>query len=212
MTNLMFPFVQMLPLDTEAILCNNTKMLREHLNICGDGLGDQNWDPDSEYVYDLYYQEMVTPGWIQDILSVRAYADEGELVCVDAGIRVEVEQLLLLGCCFCLRCLTWWSMKRRCMMMRMMKTMRPTGGMTTLMRKVMQKRTERNVMVVSLSFLLQSDVILCGMLQQRNVFAVDYWEEHSYSRGSWRHYQRELLRELSCRDDEDEGGCLYDSD
>lgn len=88
--NLMFPFVQMLPLDTEAILCNNTKMLRERMNICGDGLGDQNWDPDSEYVYDLYYQEMVTPGWIQDILSVRAYADEGELVCVDAGICVQL--------------------------------------------------------------------------------------------------------------------------
>lgn len=55
-------------------------MLRERLNISGDGLGQQNWDQDSEYVYDLYYQEMVTPGWIQDILSVRAYADEGELV------------------------------------------------------------------------------------------------------------------------------------
>lgn len=44
----------------------------------------------------------------------------------------------------------------------------------------------------------------------------DYWEEeHSYSQGGWLHYQRELLRELSCReecDDEDEGGCLYDSD
>lgn len=63
-------------------------MLRERLNICGDGLGEQNWDQDSEYVYDLYYQEMVTPGWIQDILSVRAYADEGELVRIDGGICV----------------------------------------------------------------------------------------------------------------------------
>lgn len=87
MTDLLFPFVQMSS-DTEAILCNNTKMLRERLNICGDGLGEQNWDQDSEYVYDLYYQEMVTPGWIQDILSVRAYADEGELVCIDGGICV----------------------------------------------------------------------------------------------------------------------------
>lgn len=51
------------------------------------------------------------------------------------------------------------------------------------------------------------------IVTKRNVFSVDYWEEeHSYSRGSWQHYQRELLRELSCRDDEDEGGCLYDSD
>lgn len=87
MTDLLFPFVQML-LDTEAVLCNNTKMLRERLNICGDGLGEQKWDQDSEYVYDLYYQEMVTPGWIQDILSVRAYADEGELVRVDGGTWV----------------------------------------------------------------------------------------------------------------------------
>lgn len=55
----------------------------------------------------------------------------------------------------------------------------------------------------------------CTMTCQakRDVFSADYWEEeHSYSRGSWQHYQRELLRELSCRDDEDEGGCLYDSD
>lgn len=84
----LFAFVQMLSLDPEVILCNNTKMLREHLNISRDGPGEQSWDPDSEYVYDLYYQEMVTPGWIQDILSVRAYADEGELVCVDGSMWV----------------------------------------------------------------------------------------------------------------------------
>lgn len=65
--------------DPEAILCNNTKMLREHLCISGERLGDQSGQED-EYVYDLYYQETTTPGWIQDILSVRAYADEGELV------------------------------------------------------------------------------------------------------------------------------------
>ncbi|XP_061602622.1 probable RNA polymerase II nuclear localization protein SLC7A6OS [Cololabis saira] len=65
-------------LDPELILCNNTKMLRERLSISGDG-GDAGRQ-DEDYVYDLYYQETVTPGWIQDILSVRAYADEGELV------------------------------------------------------------------------------------------------------------------------------------
>lgn len=84
-----FPFPSsQTSLDAEAIMCNNTKMLRERLNISGDGLGEQNWDQDSEYVYDLYYQEMVTPGWIQDILSVRAYADEGELVRGGAGYCV----------------------------------------------------------------------------------------------------------------------------
>ncbi|XP_071344986.1 probable RNA polymerase II nuclear localization protein SLC7A6OS [Trachinotus anak] len=66
--------------DPEVILCNNTKMLREHLSISGERMGEEHREQDEDYVYDLYYQETVTPGWIQDILSVRAYADEGELV------------------------------------------------------------------------------------------------------------------------------------
>uniref|UniRef100_UPI0037E95089 probable RNA polymerase II nuclear localization protein SLC7A6OS isoform X2 n=1 Tax=Semicossyphus pulcher TaxID=241346 RepID=UPI0037E95089 len=66
--------------DPEVVLCNNTKMLRERLSISGERLGEEHREPDADYVYDLYYQETVTPGWIQDILSVRAYADEGELV------------------------------------------------------------------------------------------------------------------------------------
>ncbi|XP_028999848.1 probable RNA polymerase II nuclear localization protein SLC7A6OS [Betta splendens] len=67
-------------LDPEVILCNNMKMLRERLSISGEKLGEEHREQDDDYVYDLYYQETVTPGWIQDILSVRAYADEGELV------------------------------------------------------------------------------------------------------------------------------------
>ncbi|XP_044037838.1 probable RNA polymerase II nuclear localization protein SLC7A6OS [Siniperca chuatsi] len=66
--------------DPEVILCNNTKLLRERLSISGERLGDEHREQDAAYVYDLYYQETVAPGWIQDILSVRAYADEGELV------------------------------------------------------------------------------------------------------------------------------------
>ncbi|AWP02009.1 putative RNA polymerase II nuclear localization protein SLC7A6OS [Scophthalmus maximus] len=67
--------------DPEVILCNNTKLLRERLNISGQRLdAEQRERDEDDYVYDLYYQETVTPGWIQDILSVRAYADEGELV------------------------------------------------------------------------------------------------------------------------------------
>lgn len=58
-------------------------MLRERLSVSGERLGEEHREQDEDYVYDLYYQETVTPGWIQDILSVRAYADEGELVCVD---------------------------------------------------------------------------------------------------------------------------------
>ncbi|RVE74878.1 hypothetical protein OJAV_G00026600 [Oryzias javanicus] len=69
------PLDKMLQSDAETILCNNTKMLRERLSISGE-----RREHDDDYVYDLYYQETSTPGWIQDILSVRAYADEGELV------------------------------------------------------------------------------------------------------------------------------------
>ncbi|XP_072321528.1 probable RNA polymerase II nuclear localization protein SLC7A6OS [Eucyclogobius newberryi] len=66
--------------DPEVIMCNNMKMLRERLSVSGDGLGGAHREPEDDYVYDLYYQETATPGWIQDILSVRVYADEGELV------------------------------------------------------------------------------------------------------------------------------------
>lgn len=76
-------FLKTLSSDPEVILCNNAKMLRERLSISGERLGEEHREQDDDYVYDLYYQETVTPGWIQDILSVRAYADEGELVCVD---------------------------------------------------------------------------------------------------------------------------------
>lgn len=75
--------VQTLPSDPEVILCNNTKLLRERLAVSGEKPGVEHREHDDDYVYDLYYQETVTPGWIQDILSVRAYADDGELVCVD---------------------------------------------------------------------------------------------------------------------------------
>lgn len=80
---LLLCFLKTLSLDPEVILCNNTKLLRERLSISGERLGGEHREQDDDYVYDLYYQETVTPGWIQDILSVRAYANEGELVCVD---------------------------------------------------------------------------------------------------------------------------------
>lgn len=76
-------FLKTLSSDPEVILCNNTKMLRECLSISAERLGEEHREQDDDYVYDLYYQETIIQGWIQDILSVRAYADEGELVCVD---------------------------------------------------------------------------------------------------------------------------------
>ncbi|XP_051918505.1 probable RNA polymerase II nuclear localization protein SLC7A6OS isoform X2 [Hippocampus zosterae] len=69
--------------DSDVILCNNTKMLRERLCIHDQQQphNDANEEGhDSDYVYDLYYQETATPGWIHDILSVRAYADHTQLV------------------------------------------------------------------------------------------------------------------------------------
>ncbi|CAL1603220.1 unnamed protein product [Knipowitschia caucasica] len=66
--------------DPEVILCNNTKLLRERLCVSEEVLGGEHREHEDDYVYDLYCQEAATPGWIQDILSVRAYADEGELV------------------------------------------------------------------------------------------------------------------------------------
>lgn len=66
--------------DPETILCNSMKMIREKLSVSGDRLGTEHREKEDDYVYDLYYQETVTPGWIQDILSVRPYTQEGELV------------------------------------------------------------------------------------------------------------------------------------
>ncbi|XP_041741158.1 probable RNA polymerase II nuclear localization protein SLC7A6OS [Coregonus clupeaformis] len=66
--------------DPETILCNSMKMIREKLSVSGEGVGVEHRQREDDYVYDLYYQETVTAGWIQDILSVRPYSDEGELV------------------------------------------------------------------------------------------------------------------------------------
>lgn len=66
--------------DPEAILCNSVKMIREKMSVSTHGAGIEHREKEDDYVYDLYYQETVTPSWIQDILSVRAYTEEGELV------------------------------------------------------------------------------------------------------------------------------------
>lgn len=55
-------------------------MIREKLSVSTRGAGTEHREKEDDYVYDLYYQETATPGWIQDILSVRAYTEEGELV------------------------------------------------------------------------------------------------------------------------------------
>ncbi|XP_017551986.1 probable RNA polymerase II nuclear localization protein SLC7A6OS [Pygocentrus nattereri] len=76
--------------DQETILCNSVKMIREKLTVSTDGLGTEHREKEDDYVYDLYYQETATPGWIQDILSVRPYTEEGELVPEDVAWEEEV--------------------------------------------------------------------------------------------------------------------------
>ncbi|KAG7468610.1 hypothetical protein MATL_G00144920 [Megalops atlanticus] len=72
--------IQSVTSDPETILCNSVKLIREKLSVSGDGVGSEHREKEDDYVYDLYYQETVTPGWIQDILSVRPYVQECELV------------------------------------------------------------------------------------------------------------------------------------
>ncbi|XP_007938482.1 probable RNA polymerase II nuclear localization protein SLC7A6OS [Orycteropus afer afer] len=68
--------------DPDVILCNSTELIRERLTISeeGPGIGHQEEEKDGDYVYDIYYLEMATPGWIENILSVQPYSQEWELV------------------------------------------------------------------------------------------------------------------------------------
>ncbi|XP_004459671.1 probable RNA polymerase II nuclear localization protein SLC7A6OS [Dasypus novemcinctus] len=68
--------------DPDVILCNSTELIRERLALSEDGPGirHQEGQKDDGYVYDIYYLEMATPGWIENILSVQPYSQEWELV------------------------------------------------------------------------------------------------------------------------------------
>ncbi|KAI3376996.1 hypothetical protein L3Q82_000221 [Scortum barcoo] len=127
---------KMLSSDPEMILCNNTKMLRERLSISGERVGEEPREQDDDYVYDLYYQETVTPGWIQDILSVRAYADEGELRDVVPDLVVHEEEVY----------------EDEDDENEEGNWRKATGGTTTPTRRVMQTVTERSAMVVRLCY------------------------------------------------------------
>ncbi|XP_061103117.1 probable RNA polymerase II nuclear localization protein SLC7A6OS isoform X2 [Conger conger] len=81
---------QLVTSDPETILCNSVKMIRERLSVSGDGVGSEHREKEEDYVYDLYYQETLTPGWIQDILSVRPYLQENELVPEEDPGQVEI--------------------------------------------------------------------------------------------------------------------------
>ncbi|NXP43597.1 S7A6O protein, partial [Heliornis fulica] len=66
--------------NPDVILCNAVEMIRERLNVSEEGKKVEHHEKEDEYVYDIYYMETLTPGWIQNILSVQPYREEYELV------------------------------------------------------------------------------------------------------------------------------------
>ncbi|XP_021488102.1 probable RNA polymerase II nuclear localization protein SLC7A6OS [Meriones unguiculatus] len=69
--------------DPDVILCNSVELIREKLTVSDDGAPVEHQEEpkhNDDYVYDIYYMEMVPPGWIENILSVQPYSQEWELV------------------------------------------------------------------------------------------------------------------------------------
>ncbi|XP_027999006.2 probable RNA polymerase II nuclear localization protein SLC7A6OS isoform X2 [Eptesicus fuscus] len=67
--------------DPDVILCNSVELIRERLTISEDGPSvEHREEQKDDYVYDIYYLETATPGWIENILSVQPYSQEWELV------------------------------------------------------------------------------------------------------------------------------------
>ncbi|KAL2762238.1 putative RNA polymerase II nuclear localization protein SLC7A6OS [Daubentonia madagascariensis] len=68
--------------NPDVILCNSVELIRERLTVSEDGPGvrHQEEQKHDNYVYDIYYLEMATSGWIENILSVQPYSQEWELV------------------------------------------------------------------------------------------------------------------------------------
>nr|XP_012292859.1 probable RNA polymerase II nuclear localization protein SLC7A6OS [Aotus nancymaae] len=67
--------------DSDVILCNSIELIRERLTVSEDGPGVRHQEEQKhDYVYDIYYLETATPGWIENILSVQPYSQEWELV------------------------------------------------------------------------------------------------------------------------------------
>lgn len=62
------------------ILCNAVEMIRERLTIADSTKGAESSMKEDDYVYDIYYMETVSPGWIESILSVQPYTQDYELV------------------------------------------------------------------------------------------------------------------------------------
>ncbi|XP_069509768.1 probable RNA polymerase II nuclear localization protein SLC7A6OS [Ambystoma mexicanum] len=71
--------------DPDVILCNSVKMIRERLTVSDAPEESQHREKNEDYVYDIYYMEAATRGWIEDILSVKPYNQECELVEAEDG-------------------------------------------------------------------------------------------------------------------------------
>ncbi|XP_077166902.1 putative RNA polymerase II nuclear localization protein SLC7A6OS [Paroedura picta] len=66
--------------DPDVILCNAVEMIRERLTLSDSTKEAECGMKEDDYVYDIYYMETVSPGWIKNILSVQPYTQEYELV------------------------------------------------------------------------------------------------------------------------------------
>lgn len=55
-------------------------MIRERLTVSECDKREEHKKKEDDYVYDIYYMETSTPGWIENILSVQPYKEEYELV------------------------------------------------------------------------------------------------------------------------------------
>ncbi|XP_060110438.1 probable RNA polymerase II nuclear localization protein SLC7A6OS [Heteronotia binoei] len=66
--------------DPDVILCNAVEMIRERLTVTDSAKEAECGMKEDDYVYDIYYMETVSPGWIENILSVQSYTQDYELV------------------------------------------------------------------------------------------------------------------------------------
>ncbi|XP_015285203.1 PREDICTED: probable RNA polymerase II nuclear localization protein SLC7A6OS [Gekko japonicus] len=66
--------------DPDVILCNAVEMIRERLIVSDSTEEAECSMKEDDYVYDIYYMETVSPGWIENILSVQPYTQDYELV------------------------------------------------------------------------------------------------------------------------------------
>ncbi|XP_059523680.1 probable RNA polymerase II nuclear localization protein SLC7A6OS isoform X1 [Myotis daubentonii] len=81
--------------DPDVILCNSVELIRERLTISEDGpsVGPREEQKD-DYVYDIYYLETATPGWIENILSVQPLSQEWELALMNAPASVKRKEAI----------------------------------------------------------------------------------------------------------------------